>query len=79
MSNLPEAVSINVLQPSRESYTGLSSSTVMLVNPEQPLKAFSPIDDKREPRETDVRFRSPSNALSPMVVTPSGILTLLRL
>ena len=43
VKNLLVAVSIIALQPSRESYFGLPSSTVILVSQLQPINAPSPI------------------------------------
>ena len=75
------AVAMIALQPFLESYTGLPASTVMLVRPEQSLNApyeLYTIAVTVDGMAKLVRLVQPLNAPSPMNVTPSEMVTLVR-
>ena len=71
-------VFITALQDSLESYTGLPSSTIIDVKPEQSLKASSPIDVTELGMVRDVKPEQLSKASFPIDVTSSGITVLLH-
>ena len=72
------AVSIMALQLSRESYFVLPSSTFMLVRPEQPSNALSPMLVTDEGMVMLVKPVQSLNAKSPMLVTDEGMVMLVK-
>ncbi|MDY5005325.1 MAG: hypothetical protein SPF12_03010, partial [Prevotella sp.] len=72
-NNIFVAVSIIALLLLRESSTGLSASTVIVVRPEQPSNAPLPMLVTELGMDMPVRPEQLSNALKPMLVTELGM------
>lgn len=73
-TNLLLLVLIIELHPPRESKKELSSSTVIVISPEQPENADSPMFVTSPGISIDANLEQPANAASPMFVTLSGSL-----
>ena len=77
--NVFDAVSIIALQLSRESKTLFPLSTLMLVSPVQPLKAYSLIDMTEVPMVTLVNPVQLENTYLAIEVSELGMVTFVRL